>query len=233
MRNTPASLMVDSLPIKSMNRKIVMSGFVTLLVLFQYLTASSIREMSIQGDHREWRVPNSGDGSVPAMLESLTKGQRQLDATLVLVGNGFLGKESENDNDQNESNDLGNDLKILAERFPTRLEDAWSCLIEDMGNHADELLFDEQLERFEASLTKIGREELRYRVDARIQQLAMGRIPGFEDLGTYKPEDVAFHTAEESALTPRQQKLRNGIFKNFKRISLIEMHETFTGLVGQ
>ena len=68
-------------------------------------------------------------------------------------------------------------------------------------------------------------------MENRVQQLETGTIPGFDGLGTPQPEDVAFLTAEESTLTFRQQKLRNGILENFKRISLIEMHEAFTGLV--
>lgn len=210
--------------------KITLTGFVMLLVLFQYLTASSFKEMSFRGNHSEWPIPKSGEGDVLSMLESLVTEQRQLDSTLGAVRGRFQGQETGNGYHQHGTGEAGNDSNNR-ESYPARAEDAWIVPFNDVGRLDEDLLFDEQLKRFEASLTEKGREELQYQVETRIQQLATGTIPGFEGLGTPQPEDVAFLSAQESTLTPRQQKLRNGIFENFKRISLIEMHEAFTGLV--
>lgn len=206
------------------------TGFVMLLVLFQYLSASSFREMAFQGNHSEWPIPKSGKGDVLSMLESLLTEQRQLDSMLGAVRDGYLVQETGNGNHQHGTGEAGNDSNNR-ESYPARAEDAWAVPFNDGGRLDEDLLFDEQLKRFETSLTEKGREELQYRVENRVQQLVTGTIPGFEGLGTPQPEDVAFLTAEKSTLTLRQQKLRNGIFENFKRISLIEMHEAFTGLV--
>ena len=208
-----------------------MTSSVVLLVLFQFLTAFSFNEVSVQDIRPVKRVSKGVESDVAVILESLGADQLQLEETLGTFRNDIPARKSVHDFAPNGSGDIGEDLEMFAERFPTRPEDAWVVSSVDAGSFAGDLLFDEQLKRFEASLTEKGREELQYRVETRVQQLATGTIPGFEGLGTPQPEDVAFLSAEESTLTPRQQKLRNGIFENFKRISLIEMHEAFTGLV--
>lgn len=208
-----------------------MTASVVLLVLFQLITAPSFNEVSLQDNRPVQHVSKGVESDVAIILESPGEEQRQLDETLSTFSNEIPGVKTVHDFDPDGSSEIGENLEMVTERFPVRPEDAWAVPFNDVGRHDEDLLFEEQMKRFEASLTENGREELQYRVENRIQQLATGTIPGFEGLGMPQPEDVAFLTAEESTLTPRQQKLRNGIFENFKRISLIEMHEAFTGLV--
>ena len=107
------------------------------------------------------------------------------------------------------------------------LEQTWADYeIEDL-DYLDSEIFDEQLRRFEESLTQIGRQELDNRVRVLTKQYQTGALPGFEEIASSINFD--FLTKDEESLTPRELKYRNEILESFKQTSLIRMHGEYSG----
>lgn len=113
---------------------------------------------------------------------------------------------------------------------PIRYQRRWADYSDQALDYQNEQIFQEQLSRFEASLTDVGRVELENRIQLKIEQRATGTIPGFESLEKRIGKESDLLLADVNTLTPRRRSIRERMLKRMKEASLMEMHAEYTGL---
>lgn len=109
-----------------------------------------------------------------------------------------------------------------------RVETQWADYSPESLQYMNERILQEQLDRFESSLTEKGRDELGNRIQFGIDRLQRNEVPGFE--GIAMNADRTFLTANPETLTPHKKRIRERIYSRRKKIALMEMHAEYTGL---
>ena len=107
------------------------------------------------------------------------------------------------------------------------VEQTWANYENEDLDYLNSEILKEQLRRFEASLTPIGRQELDNRIQVLSKQYQSGQVSGLEEIA--KIINFDFLTNDIESLTPRALKFRDEILESFKQTSLIHMHGEFTG----
>ena len=107
-------------------------------------------------------------------------------------------------------------------------ETRWADYHVESLDYMNDQILQEQLDRFESSLTEEGRHELGNRIQMGIERLQKNEVPGFE--GIARNADMTFLTANPETLTPHKKRIRDRIYLRRKKITLMEMHAEYTGL---
>lgn len=144
---------------------------------------------------------------------------------------------SQNDFSDNQLHDSNTQEASSSDNLPAQVntksneiysvQQTWANYVNEDLDVLDSEIFKEQLRRFEASLTPIGKQELKNRILYMTEQFRTGNVTGFEEVVSNINFD--FLTVDIESLTPRELKYRNEILEGFKEMSLMRMHGEYTG----
>lgn len=128
--------------------------------------------------------------------------------------------------DTSSPNELHTQPNIKDQEF-TSYEQTWADYESEDLDFLNYEILNEQLRRFEESLTPTGVQELDNRIYVLTKQYQKGNVPGLEEIMSNINFD--FLTTDTNTLSPRSLKYRNEIMESFKQTSLMKMHDEYTG----